>query len=46
MVFPHCKDRFEKNDLSKTNSAKAKELLAKFVEWEKEMGVEEYSGIQ
>ncbi|MEM1443395.1 MAG: sulfatase [Verrucomicrobiota bacterium] len=39
-------DRFEKNDLTEQHPEKAKELISKLIEWEKEMQVEEFSGFQ
>ena len=40
------KDIKEENDLAKVYPGKVKDLRAKLVEWEKEMGVEKYSGVQ
>ena len=36
----------EENDLAKVHPDKVEELLRTLVAWEKEMGVEEYSGVQ
>ena len=36
----------EERDLARTHPEQVQKLLAKLVEWEKEMGVEEYSGVQ
>ena len=36
----------EEKDLAKTHPDRVAELKAKLVEWEKEMGVVEYSGVQ
>ena len=36
----------EENDLTKVHPEKVKELLVKLVAWEKQMGVEQYSGVQ
>lgn len=40
------KDIKEENDLTKVHPEKVKELLVKLVAWEKQMGVEQYSGVQ
>ncbi len=40
------KDKEETNDLSKNNSDKVKELVNQLKQWEKEMQVESYSGVQ
>lgn len=39
-------DRCEKTDLAEKNPEKVRELVAKLKAWEKEMGVEQYSGVQ
>ncbi|WP_222846116.1 sulfatase [Pontiella sulfatireligans] len=39
-------DREEKNDLAEKNPEKVQELVSKLKAWEKEMGVEQYSGVQ
>lgn len=36
----------EQNDLANANPKKVKELRARLVAWEKEMGVERYSGLR
>ena len=40
------KDIGEKHDLAASHPQKVSELKAKLMDWEKEMGVEQYSGIQ
>ena len=39
-------DRYEQKDLAETKPEMVAELVKKLVAWEKEMGVEEYSGFQ
>jgi arylsulfatase A-like enzyme len=45
-LFNVADDIQEENDLAETHPDKTKELLTKLVDWEKEMGVEKYSGVQ
>lgn len=39
-------DRYEQDDLAKSKPGKVKALVEKLVAWEREMGVQEYSGLQ
>ncbi|TWT80785.1 Arylsulfatase [Planctomycetes bacterium CA13] len=45
-LYNIAKDIKEANDIAEANPEKQKELLTKLVEWEKEMGVEKFSGVQ
>ncbi len=45
-LYNIAKDLQEKNDLAESQPARVKEMLVRLVDWEKEMGVEEYSGVQ
>jgi arylsulfatase A-like enzyme len=45
-LYNIAKDRQEKNDLAESQPARAKEMLEELVDWEEEMAVEEYSGVQ
>jgi arylsulfatase A-like enzyme len=45
-LFNITEDIKETTDLSKNNPEKVKELVKKLIEWEKEMKVESYSGVQ
>ncbi|UCD56406.1 MAG: sulfatase-like hydrolase/transferase, partial [Candidatus Hydrogenedentota bacterium] len=45
-LYHVVKDIREENDLVKVHPEKVQELVAKLVEWEQEMGVEEYSGVR
>jgi arylsulfatase A-like enzyme len=45
-IYSIAKDIKEEHDLAKVHPEKVKELLVGLVAWEKEMGVEEYSGVQ
>lgn len=45
-LYNLAQDIGEERDLVKSQSAKAAELRAKLISWEKKMGVERYSGVQ
>lgn len=45
-LYNISKDIKEKNNLPKAHPEKVKELRAKLAEWERDMGVEKYSGVQ
>jgi len=45
-LYDIAEDMGEKNDVAVDQPAKVKELVAKLIAWEKEMGVEQYSGVQ
>ena len=46
LLYQVERDRFEQKDLSQRRKGKLKELVAKLQDWEKEMQVEQYSGVQ
>ncbi len=45
-LFNIAKDASEKEEISKNHPEKVKQMVAKLVQWENEMGVSEYSGIK
>ncbi|VGO20506.1 sulfatase [Pontiella sulfatireligans] len=45
-LYNIAQDEGEKTDLAKSNPEKVAELKAKLIDWEKEMNVEKYSGVQ
>ncbi|MDF7824833.1 sulfatase [Pontiellaceae bacterium B12227] len=45
-LYNIAKDEGETNDLAASNPEKVAELKAKLIDWEKEMKVEKYSGVQ
>jgi len=45
-LYDVAQDIKEEKDLAKAHPDKVKELTAKLIAWEKEMGVEKYSGVQ
>ena len=45
-LYNIARDIKEENDLADAHPEKVKALLARLVQWEREMGVEKYSGVQ